>query len=61
MTFAVSEKGTITKLFYFHVPLQMSKIKQGKKISGLGIWTIEWFFLQKLSAGSVFYIYSRIL
>ena len=54
MTFAVSEKGQLP-LFYFHVPLQVSKIKQGKKMSGLGIWTIGRSFLQ-LSAGCVFYI-----
>jgi len=44
------------QLFYFHVPRQVSKIKQGKKMSGLGIWTIGQSFLQKLSAGCVFYI-----
>ncbi len=43
-------------LFYFHIPRKVSKIKQGKKMSGLEIWTMERSFLQKLSAGRVFYI-----
>ena len=43
------------QLLYFHVPRQMSKSKQGKKMSGLGIWAIGRSFLQ-LSAGRIFYI-----